>query len=574
MKLEQLTIKNVKSFKDEQTVSFKSDINIFIGSNASGKNNLLNIIYTVTRYYFVYPWKLKTVARQGLSFSYAVIDSIYDGRKHFEPIERFLDRNISAPQEEQLIKISFRVTSSDVESLKTIKKHEETLKKIERRKFHKLYLEKFSLKGVNIDKFTDRMFEYQIIGNEPIASEDQHRADIFLNYLHYHELIRFYISKYNEDVTEAYRIKNLLPISQYLSTLRTSAAQAAEGLLGLNKKVNPLKGLEEDFVIFTLGKRNEQAVSKEKKQIIKDERNEELLKDIIKKLGYESIMLCKSEKHEGYELSLKKDRSQKHFSKASTGELQILNFLLSVITSCIYGGTVIIGEPEIHLYPQRQRIMLDLFRKLSKLFDLQFIIITHSPYMIDAKSITSTFRVYKENKSSRVYSPDQTIFEKTNYCDLVLIINVLNNEKIFFSEKVVLVEGVADRIIFETILRILQEEKNNFETIEIIDVFGKGNLKRFKNFLAEWNIRSYIIADDDYAGDLLRERKQKIRKKKFIEELRQDGIYILPKGDLEDYFYEGHFDIDGAIKVARQIQSKNRSIPNGFKTMFEEIIQG
>ncbi|MEA1926411.1 MAG: AAA family ATPase [Patescibacteria group bacterium] len=574
MKLEQLTIKNIKSFRDEQTVSFKSDLNIFIGSNASGKNNLLDIIHIVTSYYFVYPWKLKAVAKQGLAFSYAVIDSIYDGRKHFEPIEQFLDRNIFAQQEEQLIKISFRVTSSDVESLKTIKKYEEALKKIERRKFHKLYLGDFSLKGVNIDKFTDKIFEYQIIGNEPIASEDQHRADIFLNYLHYHELIRFYINKYNEDVTETYRIRNLLPISQYLSSLRTSAAQAAERLLELDKKIDPLKGFEEDFVIFTLGKQNEQAVSKGKKQIIKGKKNEELLKSIIKKLGYESIMLCKSEKHEGYELSLKKDRNQKYFSKASTGELQILNFLLSVITSCIYGGTVIIGEPEIHLYPQRQRIMLDLFRKLSKLFDLQFIIITHSPYMIDAKSITSTFRVYKENESSRVYSPNQTIFEETDSCDLVLIINVLNNEKIFFSEKVVLVEGIADRIIFEIILRILQEKKNNFETIEIIDVFGKGNLKRFKNFLAEWNIKSYIIADDDYADDLLREHKRKIEKKEFIASLWKESVYILPKGDLEDYFHEGHFDIDEAIEIAQQIQNKDRIIPDELRTILEEIIRG
>jgi predicted ATP-dependent endonuclease of OLD family len=550
MKLIEITLKNVKSFNDKQVVTFHNGLNMFIGSNASGKSNLMDVIHTVLKYYFVYPWKYKTVTEQELPFSYVVIDSIEDGRSHYEPIERYLDKNLQSENEGQKIKLKIEVTKADILGMETIKKNMQRLTKVERDEFKSSHMKKIELEKVKIDDFTGKIFEYEIVNNKSVAISDQAHADVFLNYLHHHELIRYYISKINEISSDKYIIDNLAPAFQYLSSTRTARGRM-KSESGLNEAINIFKQIKEEPVIFSLKMKNELETSKEKKKIIQEKEYEELLKSVIKKMGYESIMMFKSEKEKGYELMLKKGKTRGRFTKASSGELQILDFLFSTIINRMDGGMIMIGEPELHLYPQRQRVMLDLIEELSDLFNLQFIIVTHSPWMIDSDTIEHTFRVYKEDETSKVYSPSVSMLAETNARDLVLIVNALNNEKMFFSEKVILVEGIADRIIFETILRIIQEEKSNYEAIEIIDVYG---------------------ADGDYVDDLMRERKNKIDRKSFINRLREEGIYILPGGNLEDYFHQGHFDIDEAIGIAQQIISGNRVIPKEFNEIIRDVL--
>lgn len=571
MKIKEITLKNVKSFNDKQVVKFKDGLNMFIGSNASGKSNLMDIIHTVLRYYFVYPWRYKTVTEQELPFSYVVVDSIENGRNHYEPIEKYLDKNLLSQQQEQKIKIKIEVTSADVKAMQTIKANMHRLAKVDREEFKSSHMQKLGLENFDPGQLLGKVFEYDIVNNKPVALEQQQHADIFLNYLHHHELIRYYISKINEISSEKYAIENLPPAFQYLSSTRTARGRM-KSESGLNEAASIFTKSKEKSLIFSLEMKNELSGSQDQDKIIQDEKYEQLLKSVIRKLGYESIMMSKSEKDKGYELMLKKNTNKGSFTKASSGELQILDFLFSTISNKMVGGMIMIGEPELHLYPQRQRVMLNLIQELSELFDLQFIVVTHSPWMINADTIESTFRVYKEDETSKLYSPSPSMLRETNARDLVLIVNALNNEKMFFSEKVVLVEGVGDRIIFETVLRIIQEEQGNYEAIEIIDVYGKGNLKRFKNFLAEWNIRSYIIADDDYIHDLMRESKKRTDKISFANRLWKEGIYILPQGNLEDYFHQGHFDIDESIDVARQVISGNRKIPQEFKRIILEII--
>jgi len=196
----------------------------------------------------------------------------------------------------------------------------------------------------------------------------------------------------------------------------------------------------------------------------------------------------------------------------------------------INGGVVLLDEPELHLYPGRQRIMLAALSEISSVCNLQFIVMSHSPWMVDNESISNTFRVFKKDDASDVYAPPKDFLEKSKSKDLVQIVNVLNSEKMFFSDKVILVEGVGDRIIFEELLRELQNTLGINEEIQIIEVFGKGNLKKFRDFLVKWRIKSYIIADEDYADDLMIEADHKISKIRLISSLKEEGIFILSRG--------------------------------------------
>lgn len=58
MKLTNMTIRNVKSFRDETPISFDPEFNIFLGPNAGGKSNLLDIITIVIRQLFLWGYTI------------------------------------------------------------------------------------------------------------------------------------------------------------------------------------------------------------------------------------------------------------------------------------------------------------------------------------------------------------------------------------------------------------------------------------------------------------------------------------------------------------------------------------
>jgi predicted ATP-dependent endonuclease of OLD family len=109
--------------------------------------------------------------------------------------------------------------------------------------------------------------------------------------------------------------------------------------------------------------------------------------------------------------------------------------------------------------------------------------------------------VYKASGFSSVVIPDKKDLVKKSQKDIFLFITSSNNEKVFFADKVVLVEGIVDRIIFEAVLQTTQKSDDD-EVIEIVEVLGKDNFKRFTSFLETWKINHSTIADNDYLRNI------------------------------------------------------------------------
>ena len=219
----------------------------------------------------------------------------------------------------------------------------------------------------------------------------------------------------------------------------------------------------------------------------------------IKKLGYDCFKIKAIKKQDNiYEIALEKNHESIKITSASSGEKEIINLLLGIFAFNVKEGIVIIDEPELHLHPRWQKILLELFNDLYNERKIQFFITTHSPQFITSQFIKNTFRIYREDETSKIFIPKSKDMENSGIKDIFQIVNVLNNEKIFFADKVILVEGVADRIIYERILKQLQKIKENTEIIEIIEVFGKDNFEKYKTFLETWKIKYYIFADFDY----------------------------------------------------------------------------
>ena len=81
---------------------------------------------------------------------------------------------------------------------------------------------------------------------------------------------------------------------------------------------------------------------------------------------------------------------------------------------------------------------------------------------------------------------------------LLNIINSQNNERLFFADAVVLVEGISDRLVFQRMLEVRSVGRASKPIIEIVEVGGKGFFGAYRKLLDACQIPFFIIADRDY----------------------------------------------------------------------------
>jgi putative ATP-dependent endonuclease of OLD family len=225
----------------------------------------------------------------------------------------------------------------------------------------------------------------------------------------------------------------------------------------------------------------------------------------MQKLGYEWDLVLKDELNNTYEILLKRDGKSFDITSASSGEKEIINFIFGIFALNVRNGLVAVDEPELHLHPKWQRTLYAVFEDLQKVTGNQFVLATHSPAFITADTLGKLKRVARISGESSVIPLDAT--SAADRRELLQMINSHNNEKLFFADKVVLVEGIHDRLLFERILAVLRKasgvsEMTAPEIIEVLEVYGKGNLAKYRRLLDSIQVPSFIIADRDYADEI------------------------------------------------------------------------
>ena len=233
----------------------------------------------------------------------------------------------------------------------------------------------------------------------------------------------------------------------------------------------------------------------------KNDEEVKLVTDYLNKLGYDWDINLVDPNKNIYEITLEKDGREFLLTQASSGEKEIINFLLGIFALNIRNGLIIIDEPDLHLHPQWQRLLIELFVELSNKTDNQFIIATHSAIFMDERTISDVIRIYKDDTGT-----SKSIKIREEYLpqarDILHIMNSYNNEKLFFADKVVLVEGIMDRLIFKKLISFYQSESGGPQVVEVLDVGGKHNFDKYKQLLEEIECKYYIIADLDYVKEL------------------------------------------------------------------------
>lgn len=569
MNIKNLTIKNVKSFGREVSIDFQDDLNIFIGPNAGGKSNLLDILNLTLIYFFLHPWRV----RPEYDETNTVLRRKYFEERHiiFDPINRFLEKHTKRKEEIQQIKIVFSPEEEDIANIKNIITFGEKLSNFEKREYNSNKLESeflLNLKEFNIDSLIEEGLEFIIDNNNPIqVSNLKQKHKVFFNYLRFFNFLNILVEEYNQSITEdSEKIPNLYPPIIYFSPYRISqipnltVTLSAINLFDLLEKYqkSDSKTISSTFDVANYYFAKKLRYLDDKTNQFEVEEEVKLTKKYVRKLGYKNFgYTCKNKERNIYEgFLIKMDNTQLDFSKASGGEKEILNFLMGIFALNVKNGVIIIDEPELHLHPKWQEILLELFDDFTKSRGIQFFIVTHSPHFITQKSIKNVIRVFARDGESKIVPP-LTLEESEK--DLFQIINVFNNTKIFFADKVILVEGDVDNIICSGILRRKQSEIGNTEVIEILDVKGNRNLEKFKNFLNKWMIKCYRIADLGYSST------------------DSSNLFVLIKKDIQNYFPQitkPKFDIDDAIQIAKMVEANTIQIPQELSDIFDRILQG
>ena len=85
---------------------------------------------------------------------------------------------------------------------------------------------------------------------------------------------------------------------------------------------------------------------------------------------------------------LDKQGSRFRLSAASSGERELMTYLFAIYALNVKDALIVIDEPELHLHPRWQKILLELFERLAKDTGNQFLMATHSPAFASPATIS------------------------------------------------------------------------------------------------------------------------------------------------------------------------------------------
>jgi|GEM_PF-4395636 len=248
--------------------------------------------------------------------------------------------------------------------------------------------------------------------------------------------------------------------------------------------------------------------------------------------------------------------------------------------------TIFLDEPASNLHPLLQRKLMELIVDYRYKNQSQFVVITHSPYLLPSfcekeenNQNTSKikyvhFRLANGNTKAVVMEFTENV---RKYC------RQLDERKvIFFSDAILVLEGLSDEYIFRKLLEIHWERLLIKKNIEVISFNGGDTAKEVYDILrAEWELNAFLILDHD-------------KERKHSELTSKNNVFFLPS-DIEGTIlfgeilallkklcknysvkYEPHFifkKFGGWLKNESKFENKKNKLEKIMKTLEEGDIQ-
>lgn len=153
-------------------------------------------------------------------------------------------------------------------------------------------------------------------------------------------------------------------------------------------------------------------------------------------------------------------------------------------------------EPEIGFHPHGQRLLVGRFQQLAERGN-QVFITTHSPNLVDSKSLPNLYRVTKEGKVSRCYRMPRRP-------DLLKSLDkhmTGGTPEMVFASKVLVVEGPSEVSYYPAVSKLFTMEKEgrnmDFDrcNISVVVANGLSQVAKLMKITRELNIPCYCVAD-------------------------------------------------------------------------------
>lgn len=601
MLLRKIAITNCRSFLNRAELLLDGPISIVIGPNGGGKTNLLDAAVIMLRRYLFASMYAAHSPRPDQQ-------ERYDFRANDVLNNLKIEPHSLATDENQIIDVEIEVTKRDLEAMNGIKRDSKMLNDLSKRKYNNTRLE--NAENWDVDAIPEGgRITYRLEGKDGRLSikVPTGPAKEFLDFLQLYEIDGWLRQEYG-----------LAPLSTpmiYLPVNRTSSGLHATVTLSTYNEFEQKRQIDgatsrqsQPIMALAVGRLAQKYVDilhQDKGKSFESfnaDPNIKELTELLLGLGYEWELVCINKNSNTYDIKLKKQGTSFLVGSASSGERELLTYLFSIYALNVRDALIVVDEPELHLHPRWQKALLNLFATLASKTGNQFLLATHAPTFVSPQSIGFVSRVYSREQRSHIVRLKTDHLPEAKH--LLNIVNSQNNERMFFADEVVLVEGLSDRIFFEAVFDHFGRQKNTASVIEVLSVGGKGLFAAYAQVLKACDIPFSIIADRDYleqigdgeiralfslnaqeikkdvienvksmdgealvarideamtAGnwsdaaaiwEYIKSNRKKIRKNlskdeaavvsSFIERKRSEGTHVLSLGALEDYLPDGH----------------------------------
>lgn len=578
MQLKNIKISNIWSFpynpnlnKDEGLIldtNPNGDINIIIWPNGSGKSTVLEVI--------------NQIFKKWICEDYVVDEKIIKIDHKFQNLSKHIDCKDKASG----IFLQLELNEYDIQNLSFVQQNLNHINKM----IPLYYDPKINISGASIEDISSETSVnlYCTVNFQTWAILVRQRnmnavRKFILDYIKYFELIQICIKMYNISVDkDSQKLENLKNTFAMLGANRSFEWKVLDLVANENDLDQQLididtKNIFQSALGYVLCVQKCDKISKNKiSNIYKSDFWINLNSTVQKYLKLE-LNIQQGQKNIFFELVNSKKQII-WLDWLSSWEQSLLSLIMTVFGYDLANWTLIVDEPELHLHPQSEQKVVEFLDRASKYFKIQIIIATHSPAMITPNTIHKTIRIFKKWNQSVIYNRKLPIWQ--DEAELLQMLKYGNNAKIFFVDKIMMVEWETDMYFRNRYLEYLSQKlefTDKIQNYEIIDIWGKGSYKKREKLLTKFNITACYVWDRDNVLDgmdqevykykkLLADSQNTIDEKYKIEyktqwyaklieyisdnkidlaqdlslkinDLRKENIFLLPKWDLETYIW-------------------------------------
>lgn len=496
MKVRRVLVENVRSFLEPEELIIDGNISIIIGPNGGGKTNLLDTISISLRLFLLKSW----LSRHNPTAEW---QDRYDWIPNDSINANVLEKHSQGKDRQQRIEIDIELTERDLQNIAKAKSEAAILVEKSKGRYTSMPIEQAA--NWDISALTvGQIFKYKIINNV-LQTPEEDPAKVFLQYLNVYEVDSRIRSEIATTTLSTPMIS--LPVNRSAGGLQVSIALADFNETDQKRSVDAASSRSSGSIVsLAIGRLARQyrylleADNGKAKQTFYSDEQIKTFTETLKSLGYDWELECVNRDRNQYDIRLSKQGSSFLVGAASSGEKELLIYLFAIYALNIRDALIVIDEPELHLHPRWQKALLELFEKLTAETGNQFLMATHSPVFVSPPSIQYVSRVYSETQKSKIVR--LTDKELPDAKHLLNMVNSQNNERLFFADRVVLVEGISDRIFFESLFDRYEVGKRTGTVYEIINVGGKGMFDPYKKLLNACKIPFSIVADLDYVNQI------------------------------------------------------------------------